>query len=116
MPGQGLGKREKGAALVEIWPWSQGTLAERALSISQQQGGIGTELAAKALAGGAPAHGAVEGKVVRVERLEAAATAIAGQVLAETLDLPLRFGTLVIDESNMDDPASQLQGGLHAVC
>ena len=57
-------------------------LGERELRIAQQRGRVRAGLRAQSFAGRAPAQRAVEREVVRRERLEAPAAAVAGEVLA----------------------------------
>ncbi len=76
---------------LQVRPGGQGPLAQRPAAVADQQAGVGALLNAEPLASGAPAQRAVEGEMVRIERLETAAAPVAGKVLAEALDLPVRL-------------------------
>ena len=59
--------------------------------IADEQGRGGTLLHAQSLARRTPAERTVERKMMRIQRLEAAAALIAGEVLAVALDVPIRL-------------------------
>src|SRR5207244_4190872 len=77
--------------------------------------GIGALLCTEALANRAPPQRAVEREMVRIERLEAAAAAVAGEVLAVAIDAPGCLVARVVHVGDMHHPAAQLQGSLHRV-
>ena len=59
-----------------------GALGQRELGIAEQSRRVRARLHAETFAGRAPAQGAVEGEIVRRQRLEASPALLAGEVLA----------------------------------
>src|SRR5260370_37425064 len=108
MPGQRLGKRSKPAVRAEIGPGRQGAVAQRPFGVADQQGRGGPLLNAEPFARPAPAQRTVEGKVMRIERLEATAAAVASEVLTELLNLPLRLWLLVVHIGDVHDTPAQI--------
>src|SRR6516164_25495 len=96
-------------------PGSEGTLAQRQRSSPYKDGGIGPFLRAQAFANGAPAERAVKGKMVRIERLKAAATLVAGKVLAKAIDFPFRLLARVVHVSDMHHATTQFERRLHRI-
>src|SRR5262249_11742780 len=72
-------------------------------------------LHAQALAGGAPTEWAIEGKMVRIERLEAPAALVAGEMLAIPLDLPARLGLAFFDMRHLQHARAQVQARLDGI-
>src|SRR5205807_2957870 len=91
-------------------PLTQGTAR-----VADQEGGVGALLHAEALAGRAPAERTVEREMVRIEPLEAPATALAGEVQTVLLDAPLWFRLVVLDVGDVQHAATQLQRCLDGV-
>src|SRR5205823_1682830 len=83
--------------------------------IADEQGRARALLHAEAFAGRAPTERAVEREMVRVERLEAAAAALAGHVQAETVHSPLGLVLGLFNMSDVQDPLAQLQGRLDGI-
>src|SRR4051812_8475236 len=74
---QRFGEGEEGVALLfKVRPRGDGALPQRQVRVADQKGGVRALLDAEALAGRAPAQGAVEREVVRVQRLVAAAAGV----------------------------------------
>src|SRR5438132_343917 len=115
MPGERLGKARERRAGCQFRPDRQRPFAERAARIANEQGWASALLHAQAFTRRTPAEWAVEREVVWVERFEAAAAAIAGEVQAELLDLPLRLRPLVVHMGNVQIAAAHLQPGLYRV-
>src|SRR5262249_6291629 len=107
--GDGLGEARERLVRLEIGPGGQRPLAERQARVADDEGVARALLDAEALAGGAPAERGVEREVVRVERLETAATFLAGEMLAETLHGPLRLGLGVVNVGDMQDALADIQ-------
>ena len=63
--------------------------------VADQQRRAGSLLHAQAFAGRTPAERTVEREMMRIQRLETAAAAVAGEVLTEALDAPVRFRFVV---------------------
>ena len=61
---------------------------------------------------GTPAEHAVERKVMRIERLKAAAALVAGEVLAVAIDLPFRLLARVIDMRDVHHSLAEIEGRL----
>ena len=91
-----LGEAQERAALGQVRPGGHGAVAQRQLRVADEQGRVGALLHAQPFAGRAPAERAVERKMVRIERLEAAAAVVAGEMLAEAVDPPVRLRLLVV--------------------
>src|SRR5438105_7841925 len=91
MSSERLGETEEGVVLSQRRPCGESAFAEAFLRIADEQGGAGAFLYTESLTGRAPAERAVERKMMRVERLEAAATTVTGKVLAKAFDLPVRL-------------------------
>src|SRR5207302_1299962 len=96
-------------------PRGDGPIAQRPFRIANERSGVGALLDAEALAGRAPAEGVVEREVVGVERLKTAATAVAGEVLAVALHLPIRLRPIRVHVGDEDDALAEVQGGLDRV-
>src|SRR5262249_26306233 len=64
----------------DVGPDEKRAFFEREAGVAEQRGGIRADLGAEAFAGGAPAERAVEGEIVRVEGVEAAAAFFTGEV------------------------------------
>ena len=77
------------SAAVRLGPQGDRPLGERELRVAQQRGRVRAGLRAQPFARRAPAQRAVEREMVRRERLEAPPAAVAGEVLAVDVDLPL---------------------------
>src|SRR5581483_8991554 len=87
VPGDRRGERQPPAAVVELRPAGDRTLAERQRRVADEQVRVRPALEAEALARRAPPERAVERVVVRVQGLEAQVAPLARQVLRELLDL-----------------------------
>src|SRR6266852_5151847 len=112
MTGDGFGEAEEFGIVRERRPCRQRALAQRQLGIANQHGRIGSALHAQSFTCRTPAERTVERKMVRIQRLKAAATAVASKMLAITLDFPFRFFLVFIDKDDMDDSLAQIQSGL----
>src|SRR5262249_18132034 len=80
--GNRLGEAQERLVLLQVRPGRQRPIPKRARGVADEQGRAGALLDAEALARRAPAERAVGREVVRVQRLEAAAAAVAGEVQA----------------------------------
>src|SRR4051794_11321801 len=82
MAGQCLGECCERSVLLEVRPGSQGAITQRPGGIADEQSRVRSLLHAEPLASGAPTERAIEREMVWVQRLEAAAAAVASHVLA----------------------------------
>ncbi len=115
VPRQRFGETKEGRIARQVRPGGQGALAQGTARVADEQGRGGALLNPQPLAARTPAERAVEGKVMRVQRLETATAAIAGEVLAEALDAPVRLGLAVLDVRDVHDAAAQVQTPLHRI-
>jgi hypothetical protein len=109
--GQRLGEARERLLRRQLRPRGQRTVAQRQFRIAHQHRGIGAFLRPDAFARRAPAERAVERKMMRIERLEAAAALIAGEVLAVAIDLPLRLLARVVDMSDVHHALAEVERG-----
>src|SRR5262249_8564030 len=72
-------------------PCGERAVAQTGSRIANEQRRIRPLLRAESLAHGAPAERTIEREVMRIQRLEASATLIAGEVLTVAVDLPARL-------------------------
>src|SRR6266849_2060897 len=88
MAGQGIGETPEWGVVGQRRPGRQGAFAQRQLRVANEYGWVGSTLHAQSLTRGTPAERTIEGEMVRVQRLETAATAVASKMLAIALDFP----------------------------
>ena len=74
-----------------------------------QRGWVRSRLGAEAFARGTPTESAVEREIVRVERIETAATFFASEMLAVNANLPTRLRDIVIWVRDMHDTFAEGQ-------
>src|SRR5216683_4656975 len=115
MAGDGIGKSEEFGAVTQCGPGGQGALTQRQLGIANEHGRVGPALDSQSLAGRAPAERTIKREMVRVQRLEATAAAVACKMLAITLDFPILLFLFFVDKDDVDHSLAQVQGRLHPV-
>ena len=115
VPGNRLGERQERTPRPQRRPRPDRSLTQGQLAVPDDQRDVGPALNAQALAGRAPAEGAVEGVVVRVQHLVALAATAAREVLREALDLPLRLVAVGVHVGQPHHAAAERQGLLDGV-
>src|SRR5579884_407078 len=85
------------------------------MRIADEQGRGGALLDAQPFARRTPAERAVERKMMRVQRLEAAATVITSEVLAVALDAPVWLRLAVLDVGDVHHAATKIETRLHRI-
>ena len=88
---QCLGKARKGIVDRQGRPGGEGAVTQGTPRIADQEFRAGSLLYAKPFTRRAPAERTVERKMMRIQRLEAAAAAVTSVVLAGAIDFPLRL-------------------------
>src|SRR5262249_40535594 len=98
---QGFGEAKEFRILVQDRPGGQGALPQRQLRIADEQCRIGAALDAESLTCWTPAERTVEGEMVGVQRLEAAAAAVTSKMLAVALDFPFSLVPVFVNEDDV---------------
>src|SRR5262249_789264 len=110
VPRQGLGEARERVVRRQLGPGRQCPVAQRALGVADHEAEAGALLHAEALAAGTPAERAVEREMMRIERFEAPAAALAGKMLTVALALPLGLGLAILDKGHVHHAAAEFQG------